>query len=288
MLTEESYAAPTLHMVLSIRPSGISTQVETESSISSTGTNSMWPTFNAAMRLANRIGECSMGSVQALETPMMTAPISQVVQQSIAPSVLDPTPDYDADELSCSYTEEENYTMHVNDLIAGGCTHWPTKIKHVNNDAKLTKDMMEDDNTVFLFGDYNDNIMDLVDARNSYGEEYVSSPLTKKLINCPSVRAYKIDAAEAVVGKALLSKLTCNHTHNKCNCRTLNHDWMLDSRATVHISPYMADFIDYTPALIKGNVCTAEGPTDLVVEGSGMVHIQHVFHYKGKSHKKLL
>jgi len=76
MLTEESHAAPTLHMVLSIGPSGISTQVETKSSISSTGTNSMWPTFNAAMRLADRIGERSMGSVQALETPMMTAPIS--------------------------------------------------------------------------------------------------------------------------------------------------------------------------------------------------------------------
>jgi len=63
---------------------------------------------------------------------------------------------------------------------------------------------------------------------------------------------------------------------------------MLDSGATVHISPYMADFIDYTPALVKGNVCTAEGPTDLVVEGSGMVLIQHIFHYKGKLHKELL
>jgi len=129
LLTEESRAAPTLHMVSSIRPSGISTWVETESSISSTGTNSMWPTFNAAMRLADRIGERSMGSVQALETPMMTAPISQVVQQSIFPSALDPTPDYDADDLSCGYTEEEHYTTRVNDLIAGGCTHWPTKIK---------------------------------------------------------------------------------------------------------------------------------------------------------------
>jgi len=63
---------------------------------------------------------------------------------------------------------------------------------------------------------------------------------------------------------------------------------MLDSRATVHISPYMADFIDYVPALVKGHVCTAEGPTDLVVEGSGTVLIQHVFHYKGKLHKELL
>jgi len=109
MLMEESRATPTLHMVSSIRPSSISTRVETESSISSTGTNSMWPTFNAAMRLANRIRERSMGSVQALETLMMTAPISQVVQQSIFPSALDPTPDYDADDLSCGYTEEEHY-----------------------------------------------------------------------------------------------------------------------------------------------------------------------------------
>jgi len=76
MLTEESRTAPTLHMVSSIGPSGISTQVKTESSISSTGTNSMWPTFNATMRLADRIRERSIGSVQALETPMMTAPIS--------------------------------------------------------------------------------------------------------------------------------------------------------------------------------------------------------------------
>jgi len=79
MLTEESHPAPTLHMVLSIRPSGISTRVKTKSSISSTGTNSMWPTFNAAMCLANHISEHSMGSVQALETPIMTVPISQVV-----------------------------------------------------------------------------------------------------------------------------------------------------------------------------------------------------------------
>jgi len=74
------------------------------------------------MRLANRIRECSMGSVQALETPMMTAPISQVVQQSIFPSALDPTPNYDADDLSCGYTKEEHYMTQVNDLIASGCT----------------------------------------------------------------------------------------------------------------------------------------------------------------------
>jgi len=147
---------------------------------------------------------------------------------------------------------------------------------------------MEDDDNLSLFGDNDDSIMDLIDQGNGYGEEYISSPLTKTLINCPSVCVCKINAAEAVVGRALLSKLTCNHTHNKCNCRTLNHDWMLDSGATVHISPYMPDFIDYVPALVKGNVCTAEGPTDLVVEGSGTVLIQHVFHYKGKSHKELL
>jgi len=229
-----------------------------------------------------------MGSVQALETPMMTAPISQVVQQSIAPSALDPTPDYDAEDLSCSYTKEEHYTTCINDLITGGCTHWPTKIKCANNDAELTKDMMEDDDTVSLFGDYNDNIMDLVDARNGYGEEYVSSPLTKTLINCLPVCVCKIDTAGAEVERVLLSKLTCNHTYNKCNCRTLNCDWMLDSRATVHISLYMTNFIDYTPALVKGNVCTAEGPTDLIVEGSGTVLIQHVFHYKGKLYKELL
>jgi len=109
MLTEESCTTPTLHMVSSIGPSGISTWVKTESSISSQGTNSMWPTFNAAMRLADCIGECSIGSVQALEMLMMTAPISQVVQQSIYPSVLDPTPDYNTDELSCGYTKEEHY-----------------------------------------------------------------------------------------------------------------------------------------------------------------------------------
>jgi len=288
MLTEESRATPTLHMVSSIGPSGISTRVKTKTSISSTGTNSMWPTFNAAMRLADCIGEHSMGSVQALETPMITAPISQVVQQSIFPSALNPTPNYDADDLSCRYTEEEHYTTRVNDLIAGGCTHWPTKIKQANTDVELTWDMMEDDDSLFLFGEGDDSIMDLIDQGNGYGEEYVSSPLTKTLINCPSVRVCKINTAEAVVGRALLSKLTCNHTHNKCNCRTLNHDWMLDSGATVHISPYMADFIDYVPALVKGNVCTAEGPTDLVVEGSGTVLIQHVFHYKGKSYKELL
>jgi len=111
MLMEESRAAPTLHMVSSIGPSGISTRVETESSISSTGTNSMWPTFNAAMHLADCIGERSIGSIPALEMPMMTAPISQVVQQSIFPSALDPTPDYNADKLSCGYTKEEHYTM---------------------------------------------------------------------------------------------------------------------------------------------------------------------------------
>jgi len=148
--------------------------------------------------------------------------------------------------------------------------------------------MMEDDDNLSLFGEGNDSIMDLIDQGNGYGDEYVSSPLTKTLINCPSVCTCNIVAAEAVVGKALLSKLTCNYTHNKCNCRTLNCDWMLDSGATVHISPYMANFIDYIPALVKGNVCTAEGPMDLVVEGSGTVLIQHIFHYKGKLHKELL
>jgi len=228
-----------------------------------------------------------MGSVQALETPMMTVPISQVVQQSRFPSTLDPTPNYDADNLSCGYTKEEHYMTQVNNLITGGCTHWPTKIKRANTDVELTCDMMEDNNNMSLFRDNNNSIMDLIDQENGYGHEYVSSPLTKTLIDS-SVHICKINAAEAVVGKALLSKLTCNHTHNKCNCRTLNQDWMLDSGATVHISPYMADFIDYIPALVKGHVRTAEGPMDLIVEGSGMVLIQHVFHYKGKSHKELL
>ena len=86
-------------------------------------------TFNATMHLANRIGKRSMGSVQALEMPMMTAPISQVVQQSIYPSALNLTPNYNANNLSCGYTKEEHYTTQVNDLITGGCTHWPTKIK---------------------------------------------------------------------------------------------------------------------------------------------------------------
>jgi len=133
--------------------------------------------------------------------------------------------------------------------------------------------MMEDDDSLSLFGEGDDSIMDLIDQGNGYGEEYVSSPLTKTLINCPSVHICKIDAAEAVVGRALLSKLTCNHTHKKCNCRTLNRDWMLNSGATVHISPYMANFINYIPALEKGHVRIAEGPTDLVVEGSGTVLI---------------
>jgi len=153
--------------------------------------------------------------------------------------------------------------------------------------VELTRDMMEDDDNMSLFGDNDDSIMDLIDAGNGYGE-YVSSPLTKTLINCPSVHVCKINAAEAVLGRALLQKLTCNHTHNKCNCRTLNCDWMLDSGATVHISPIMDDFLDYVPALVKGHVRTAEGPTDLVVEGSGTVLIQHMFHYKGKSHMELL
>jgi len=147
---------------------------------------------------------------------------------------------------------------------------------------------MEDNDNMSLFGEVNNSIMDLIDQGNGYGDEYVSSPLTKTLINCPSVHVCKINTVEAVVGRALLSKLTCNHTHNKCNCRTLNCDWMLDSGAMIHISPYMADFIDYVPALVKGNIHTAKGPMDLVVEGSGMVLIQHVFHYKGKSHKELL
>jgi len=94
MLTEESRPAPTSHVVSSIRPSGISTRVKTKSSISSQGTNSMWPTFNAAMRLADRIGPSrSTGTVRNLEEAMFHAPISQVVQQAIAPSALDPTPD---------------------------------------------------------------------------------------------------------------------------------------------------------------------------------------------------
>jgi len=61
-----------------------------------------------------------------------------VVQQSIFPSTLNPTPDYDANDLSCGFTEEEHYTTQVNDLIAGSCTHWPTKIKQANTDVELT------------------------------------------------------------------------------------------------------------------------------------------------------
>ena len=97
-----------------------------------------------------------------------------MVQQSIAPSALDPMPDYDAEELSCGYTEEEHYTTRVNDLVAGGCTHWPTKIKRANTDVELTRDMMEaDEDTVSLFGDFDDSIMDLVNAGNGYGDNRV-------------------------------------------------------------------------------------------------------------------
>ena len=63
--------------------------------------------------------------------------------------------------------------------------------------------MMEDDNDLSLFGEGDNSIMDLIDQGNGYGEEYIISPLTKMLINCPSVHVCKINTAEAVVGKVV-------------------------------------------------------------------------------------
>jgi hypothetical protein len=65
---------------------------------------------------------------------------------------------------------------------------------------------------------------------------------------------------------------------------------MIDSGATVHITPSLSDFIAYEPYSSPEKVRTASG-TDKVLKvySSGMVLIQHVFKdYKGIQHKELL
>src|SRR5260221_7361416 len=64
---------------------------------------------------------------------------------------------------------------------------------------------------------------------------------------------------------------------------------MLDSGATIHVTPSMNDFIDYQPYYSPQRVQTASG-TDKVLQirGQGTVLIQHVFADKGIQRKELL
>ena len=66
-------------------------------------------------------------------------------------------------------------------------------------------------------------------------------------------------------------------------------DWMLDSSATIHVTPDKNDFIAYEPYPSPEKVRTASGISkELQVIGHGTVLIQHVFTDKGITRKELL
>src|SRR5260221_13413894 len=75
--------------------------------------------------------------------------------------------------------------------------------------------------------------------------------------------------------RALLTKVACPcPSESMCTCIAPSLDWMLDSSATIHVTPSKNDFIDYQPYSSQQRVRTAFG-TDSVLQirGQGPVRI---------------
>jgi hypothetical protein len=90
--------------------------------------------------------------------------------------------------------------------------------------------------------------------------------------------------------RALIYKLACPCKNSAaCTCTLVPDDWIIDSGATMHLSPVKSDFINLQSNSDLEQIRTAGGNTKtLQIKGHGTVLIQHVFTEKGASHTELL
>ena len=100
--------------------------------------------------------------------------------------------------------------------------------------------------------------------------------------------ATEVTAAVGDIGTAQQYKIACScKNRSSCTCN-VPVDWLVDSSATMHISPNKSDFIDLTSSPNEQPLKTADGNTTLIIRGRGTVLIQHVFQHKGETRTELL
>jgi hypothetical protein len=261
--------------------------------------NGPYTSFNQAMTLTQCIGDClSLRTVQALE------------EQVISESMTIPTPYSSPPPLSAADSMEScdtfGYTAEEHANISP-CFLPHKCIPHMVPELDLTSEMMEDDECVSisgnssLFRDFNEddgpdcagtsNWEELYQNDNRYILiECISNNATNLPSECACVAFSNIIAALGEKDRALICKLACLCKNSvACTCTLVSDDWMIDSSATMHLSPIKLDFINLQSDSNLEQIRTAGGDTKMLqIKGHGTVLIQHIFTEKRALHTKLL
>jgi hypothetical protein len=181
------------------------------------------------------------------------------------------------------------------------------RILHMVPEPDLTSEQMEDDETVSitdhnsLFGDYYDRDDGLDCAGTSGWEELYQDDngyvlieqISNTATNSPLECAWATTETIAALGekdRVLIYKLAypCKNSVT-CTCTPVPDDWMIDSGATMHLSPVKSNFIDLQSDSNLEQIRTAGGNTKMLqIKGHGTVLIQHVFTEKRASCTELL
>jgi hypothetical protein len=178
------------------------------------------------------------------------------------------------------------YFLPGGNLLHMPVDHWEITLEMSAADRGNTP--ISDDESLFGKWDPNDRGTsgwdDLVQDDDGYAYFQLT---TYTATNTPEACRQTIPSLIAALGemdRVLLSRVACPCTNMaSCTCKPLSLDWMIDSGATVHITPSLSDFIAYEPYSSPEKVRTTSG-TDKVLKvyGSGTVLIQHIFKdYKG-------
>ena len=293
----------TAHSIATITPQGLQQCIAVEDPETSSFGSGPYSSFNEAITLAQRIGECpSPRTIQALEEDI----IRSVPTPCSSPPPLSPESMDSRDSFGYSAAEREAISLcflprrNSEPVYLGPGFNRP----HMAVDeADLTLEMMDNDrgNTpasdcVSLFGDFDPNDAGASGWDNLYQDDDGYAPLSfisHTATNSSSECAWTKMGLIAALGeseRALLSKVACPcKIKSLCTCIAPSLDWMLDSGATIHVTPSKNDFIAYEPYDSPQRVRTASG-TDKVLQilGHGTVLIQHVFTDKGIQRKELL
>ena len=314
-----SRAPSTAHSVATITPQGLLQRIEVEAPDTSSFGNGPYPSFNHAMRLADRLGVPKhQRTVQCLEQSVLmqvdipgpsTFPGSAQDLPDTAPTPEGSRPSSPRSPIWPHMTESEKAGIVplVRFLTRPRAATEPPHVPHdISNDDEDMGDIVslpdeEGNEDPSLWGGNYVPAFDLNDTRASgfndlyeaCGDEgYVTLPLnsdyspnslTVTTFNCERLSAQDI---------VILKNHICNCPKASClKCKglapcSIEPGWMMDSRASNHFTPLKSDFLSYRPFPSPERANTAANP--LKILGSGSVLIQYELEKKGKSHEKIV
>ena len=300
LVSSISTAPPSTSTIATITPQGLLQCIAVADPETSSYGNGPYASFNEAMTLAQCIGERpSLRTVQAIEEQVMGVPTPCSSPPPLSPA-------------------ESIESLDIEERRAASAPPVPTVPEEVRDAFGYTAEERAAISPCFLPGarpplnngkprklpKYQEDIVTSYDPelewngdeRGASGWEdlfddgYVLLELISHTSNSfLECAATNIAAAIGEVGNALQYKLACPcKSKELCTCSSVPREWLVDSGATMHMSPVKSDFIDLESVLHPEQLRTANGDESLVIQGRGSVLIQHVFEHKGESRIEML